>query len=85
MHALHFRSRPARAAVEMDAIVTRANGGSQNVMIDDLSLDGCRVSGDFLIGDLVKVGLPDIGELKAQVRWAMFGRAGLRFIKAARQ
>ena len=80
MDSLHYKARPARNPVSLTALVTRGSGGSQDVPVDDLSLDGCRVSGHFRIGDTVKLKLPRIGELDAQVRWATPGRAGLRFV-----
>lgn len=83
MDTLHYKARPNRNAVDIDAVLTRANGGTQGVSVDDLSLDGCRVSGNYRIGDEVKLKLPRIGELRAQVRWSLLGRAGLRFIRSA--
>jgi hypothetical protein len=81
MEALHYKARPSRNPVALTALLTRENGGTQEVSVDDLSLDGCRVSGNFLIGDQVKLKLPRIAELNAQVRWAVLGCAGLRFHK----
>lgn len=82
MQSLHYKARPNRNPVALKALLTRENGGTQDVSVDDLSLDGCRVNGNFLIGDRVKLKLPRIGELSAQVRWAVLGRAGLRFTRS---
>jgi hypothetical protein len=81
MEALHYKARAHRNAVEIAAVLTRQNGRTQDIVIDNLSVDGCRIHGYFLVGDLLKLKLPKIGELEAQVRWAIFGRAGLRFIR----
>jgi hypothetical protein len=83
MEALHYKSRASRHPVELAGMLTRENGKAEDVLLSDLSLDGCRVRGFFLVGDLVKLKLPKIGELDAQVRWAVLGQAGLRFLRSA--
>jgi hypothetical protein len=85
MNSLHYKARPHRNLVALKAVVTESDGATRHVPVDDLSLAGCKVTGQFRIGDVVKVKLPRIGELDAQVRWAMPGSAGLRFAESDAQ
>lgn len=85
MNSLHYKARPHRNPVALQALVTEADGETRHVPVDNLSLAGCKVSGQFRIGDIVKLKLPRIGELDAQVRWAMPGSAGLRFVTSDAQ
>ncbi|NJC06849.1 hypothetical protein GGQ97_002642 [Sphingomonas kaistensis] len=48
-------------------------------MFENVSEQGCCIIGDFKIGECFVVTLPKIGTFGAQVRWAIGGRAGLRF------
>ena len=73
--------RRLRHAVNLDATVTTSDGASQSTSVTDLSLEGCCVSGFYLIGDHVELKINPIGEFKAQVRWAFAGKAGLRFAR----
>ncbi|GAA4721390.1 Flp family type IVb pilin [Sphingomonas lutea] len=73
-------SRGRRHAVELEAAIVR-DGVEQWNRVTDLSLDGCCLSGDFLIGEQVTVRIPPLGTFRAQVRWALSGRAGARFIR----
>lgn len=57
-----------------------ADGSTTRTIVSDLSLDGCRVVGWFRIGDAVRLKIPRIGEVRGQVRWAMNGQAGVRFV-----
>jgi len=71
--------RQTRSNVRMDARLTRANGGTQDVQVEDIALDGCRVRGYFLVGEQVSIELPRIGAFRATVCWAGKGHAGLNF------
>jgi hypothetical protein len=79
MELLHYKARPDRTVVALKAVLTRLEGGTQDVAIENMSRDGCCVSGGFLIGEVVGLKVPGFGEFEAQIRWAMLGRAGLRF------
>ena len=74
------RYRRLRHDVHIDAIVTRADGSAAVCTIHDFSLDGCCVSGFFKVGDRIKLGAQQIGELPAEIRWASMGRAGASFL-----
>lgn len=75
--------RRLRHAVQLDATVTRDNGQAVQCTLSDLSLDGCCLSGFFKIGEHVRVYVPRIGVLSAEIRWAVMGRAGARFSTCA--
>lgn len=55
-----------------------------DVVIDDLSCGGCRVSGDLglAVDDRVTIGLPGIGACPAKVIWTKDGSTGLEFHRA---
>ncbi|MEC3912825.1 PilZ domain-containing protein [Sphingobium sp. CR2-8] len=52
-----------------------------DIIIEDLSCGGCRVSGDLglAVDDRVTIGLPGIGACAAQVVWSGGGGTGLEF------
>lgn len=74
--------RKDRDSVAIDAVVHRNDGSKKGVTLSNLSTDGCRIEsdGDFRIGEKVRIAIPAIGKLKAQVRWALPGSAGAKFI-----
>jgi hypothetical protein len=74
--------RKDRLAVEIEAVAHRTDGSSTPVKLTDCSDEGCRVEmvGDFEIGEHVQIAIPRMGHIKAQVRWALPGSAGMRFI-----
>lgn len=71
--------RRQRHAVRLEAVVTRDSGEAVTAKVSDLSLDGCCLSGNFLIGERVEVDITGVGKLSAEIRWAFVGRAGARF------
>jgi hypothetical protein len=81
MESLHYKARPDRDDVAITADLTREEGRAQVVRIENLSADGCCVSGSFLIGEVVRLKVPGLDEFRAQIRWAMSGRSGLRFMR----
>lgn len=75
-----WRERRHRHDVEITAEVHYPDGHQREVLLTNLSLDGCRVTGWFRIGDVVDLTIPSIGRVSGQVRWAFAGRAGVRFM-----
>lgn len=75
--------RRQRHRVQLEADVVQPDGSTTQTIVSDLSLDGCRVAGWFRIGDMVQLRIPKIGLVRGQVRWAINGRAGLRFLPTA--
>lgn len=78
----HERLRPNRTSVTIDARLTRACGNSEQVIVEDLSIDGCAIRGWFKPEERVTLTLPRLGTFEAIVRWARGGKAGLRFERA---
>lgn len=74
--------RKDRDEVAIDAVVHRDDGSRKMVTLSNLSPDGCRIESDtdFRIGEHLKIAIPSRGQLKAQVRWALPGSAGARFV-----
>ena len=74
--------RKDRHPVEIDAVVQRDDGSRAEVRLSDLTEEGCRIETDdhFRIGEQVQIAIPRLGQLSAQVRWALPGSAGARFL-----
>jgi hypothetical protein len=67
----------------MASTVCRDDGSATEVRISDISYDGCQLETDipFAIGETVTLNLPQMGEVKAQIRWtSLDGRSGARFL-----
>jgi hypothetical protein len=83
MQRMHgWIGRKDRQPVAVDAVVHRADGTSAPVKLSNVSDEGCRIeSGDDLrIGERVEIAIPEYGQLKAQIRWALAGSAGVQFL-----
>ena len=74
--------RRDRYPVEIDAVVHRTDGRKFSVKLSNFSEQGCRVetAEEFHIGERVQIAVPRMGNMKAQVRWALPGAAGTRFL-----
>ena len=78
-----FEEVPARGLrheVELEAEVHYPDGHSSKTRLSNLSLDGCQLTGWFRVGDRLEVTIPRIGRVRGEVRWAVGGKAGIRFI-----
>ena len=83
MQRLHGSAdRKARFPVEIDGIVHRTDGSKLPVRLSNFSDQGCRIEtdGEFHIGERLQIAIPRMGNVKAQVRWALPGAAGTRFL-----
>ena len=84
MHRLHgWIGRKDRDEVAIDAVVHRDDGSKDSVTLTNLTLEGCRIEsdGDFRIGEHLQIAIPSIGQMNAQIRWALPGSAGARFFQ----
>jgi len=61
--------------------VHRGEGAPLPVIVTDLTEQGCRISTDetLLIGEEIRLEIPRLGFLPAQIRWSFAGQAGARF------
>ena len=73
--------RNDRRAVDLPAYVHRGEGEPLPVIVTDLTEQGCRISTDetLRIGEEIRLEIPRLGFLPAQIRWAFDGQAGARF------
>ena len=73
--------RNDRRPVDLAAFVHREEGARLPVMVTDLTEQGCRISAEetLLIGEQIRLEIPHLGFLNAQIRWALDGEAGARF------
>ena len=74
--------RRVRFPVEIEAIVRRSDGSKFSARVSNFSDQGCRIETDrdFHIGERLQIAVPRMGQVKAQVRWALPGAAGTRFL-----
>lgn len=82
MQRLHgWIGRKDRKDVSIDAVVTRDDGSSTPVKLTNVSREGCRIDGEnnLRIGEWLTLSIPEVGPVKAQVRWALADSAGMRF------
>lgn len=82
MPALGAAHRKDRYPVEIDGVVHRTDGSMVTVRVSNFSDQGCRIETDrdFHIGERLQIAIPRMGAVKAQVRWALAGAAGTRFL-----
>jgi hypothetical protein len=77
--------RKDRQPVEIEAVVQRTDGTEARARLTNFSEEGCRIEAEeeFLIGERLQIAIPRLGALNAQVRWALPGSAGARFLPDA--
>lgn len=77
--------RKDRQEVEIDAVVHRDDGSASPVTLTNFSEEGCRIEADghFRIGERLQITVPRLGKLNAQIRWALPGSAGAKFLAEA--
>lgn len=77
-----LNDRKTRLPVEIDAVVHRTDGSRFPARVSNLSDQGCRIETDrhIHIGERLHIAVPRMARLKAQVRWALPGSAGTRFL-----
>ena len=81
MRELGWTPRNDRRSVDLAAYVHRGEGPPLPVTVTDLTEQGCRISTaeTLLIGEPIRLEIPRLGYLNAQIRWALEGEAGARF------
>ena len=83
MQRMHgWIGRKDRQSVAIDAVVHWNDGSNAPVKLTDFSDEGCRIEADhdFRIGERLQIAIPRMGQIKAQVRWALPGSAGAKFL-----
>lgn len=74
-----------RFAVRRQARLSGDGERPQDVLLIEISLEGCRISnvdaGAFRAGQVATVEIDGLAGIEAQVRWAHDGLVGLRFLR----
>lgn len=73
--------RKHRVDVRHKGVLVDSEGVATDVVVLDISADGCRLETDGtpMIGEHVRLRVGRIGNYPAQVRWALGTEAGLEF------
>ena len=83
MERMHgWVGRKDRHEAEVDAVVHRTDGSKSPAKLTNFCDDGCRIEAEteFRIGERLQIAIPRMGNVKAQVRWAVPGSAGAKFV-----
>ena len=74
--------RAPRRNVELGALALRINGTQALITVSNLSYDGCelRSRDKFRNGEKLRLNLPRLGQIEAEIRWCNGGKAGARFL-----
>jgi hypothetical protein len=83
IHATIVKAGRESERQSMDRVTTVRGDDRKplDVVIVDLSKDGCKIEGavDFNVDDLVSVGLPGVGCRSGRVAWIQDGQCGVAF------
>jgi hypothetical protein len=78
------RRREPRFATWSDAHVENSRGDSAKVLLDEVSMHGCRIKADepwLRVGGFVSIRIENCGQMQAIVRWMRDGAAGMEFLR----
>lgn len=75
----------SRRQVSFSAFAILEDGSTHVVSVVDLSYDGCSIEtlAPLEPGDTIRISVPDLGIIDAEVRWHLRGKAGLVFAGGA--
>lgn len=75
-------SRSARRSVNLTAIAYRGDRTTMRVLVSNLSYEGCKLLCEhrLVVGEVIKVAVPGLGTMEAQVRWTAEQKAGVSFL-----
>jgi hypothetical protein len=70
--------RPARLTAEAEW----PDGSAVAVVVSEISYQGCRMTSkhEFIRGETLRLTLPNLGMIHAQIRWIRDGVAGAKFL-----
>ena len=74
--------RGPRRPTRLTASAVWADGTTGSVEVTEFSYLGCQLSSEheFVKGETVRLFLPDLGKVHAQIRWVRGGKAGVKFL-----
>lgn len=75
--------RAPRVDTRFSTRLTDSDGSIIDVVVVDISRDGCRLEtdGSLRIGEKVQIEVPKHGSFAAQIRWALGNEAGAVFME----
>jgi hypothetical protein len=75
--------RPPRVDTRIKTFLTDSDGNRIEVVVIDISQNGCRLETPAMlrIGEKVQLEVPKYGTFPAQVRWALGNEAGAVFLE----
>ena len=75
-------TRGNRRAVQLNAAAFWPDGRSAMIHLSNVSYDGCelRSADGFKKGEMIRIAVPGMGKIEAQIRWVREDRAGARFL-----
>jgi len=80
--AQEWVGRKDRHTTVVDAVIHRTDGTKVPARLTNFSDEGCRIEADmqFRVGERLAIAIPRMGQVKVQVRWALVGSAGAKFV-----
>jgi hypothetical protein len=74
-------ARDERRQFACAALVDRADGSRHPARVSNLSYAGCQLESEvpMAVGEAVRLVLPSLGVIRAQVRWVAGDKAGALF------
>ena len=75
--------RSPRVDTRFKATLIGSDGGRHDVIVTDISREGCRLEAEDMlkIGETVQLEVPKYGLFPAQIRWALGNEAGAIFLE----
>ena len=75
--------RAPRVDTRLNASLVDSDGNQADVVVIDISKEGCRLEteGMLKIGEKVQLRVPKYGNFPAQIRWAIGNQAGAVFLE----
>jgi len=75
--------RAPRVDTRFNATLIDSDGGKHDVIVTDISREGCRLEAKEMlkIGETVQLEVPKYGLYPAQIRWALGNEAGAVFLE----
>lgn len=73
--------RSPRVEVRHKGVLVDSEGVESQVVVTDISAEGCRLrtDGSPMIGELVRLRVGRMGDYPGQIRWALGEEAGMIF------
>lgn len=72
----------SRRRASLVGMARRVDGPPFRILVTNLSYEGCEVVAEdsLIVGETLTLQIPGQGNIEAQVRWADYGKGGIRFL-----